>query len=271
MAHVRYLASLGLVGLISSIALACASTNTDVPSSPVSGADGGGEGSATTADATTGTTGGPCERNADCTDGPTCTTGKCLNGACQYDTLVCPAANECSTNACDPGTNKCKTAPKDDGTDCSVGACKAGTCAEDPSCFGLDPQQYLHCDGSSSTSRDASTSLYDTDRVSTYACASGEVAKEVAFNFDPPAGANVTVSLHTTGGDADLDLLILEDSCTRKSTCMNPAQGGGFAGVTAGTGTESVSFTANAGKTYYVVVDGKVANPVNFHVAVTCN
>jgi hypothetical protein len=147
--------------------------------------------------------------------------------------------------------------------DKGFGQCVAGACEKIESCFGESPMQYIHCDGT--TYRDLTTALYKTSRVGTYTCATGEIGNEVALEFDPPGGSNVTVTLAVTdAADADLDLLVLEGDCDGLAACAAQS-------LTAGTGTESASFTAKANKKYYVVIDGKVAAPTKFRVEVACN
>lgn len=207
---------------------------------------------------------GACTRRSDCPSPPACEEAACVDGKCVQRPIDCGGGSECSPSACDPSTSACVTSSAADRTACDngFGQCVAGKCEKLTSCFGDSPMQYIHCDGT--TYRDLSTGLYPTSRVSTYACASGETTNEVALEFDPPANANVTVTLVVTdASDVDLDLLVLEGDCTGASTCAGQ-------GITAGTGTESASFVAKANKTYYVVVDGKVSTPAKFRVAVDC-
>jgi hypothetical protein len=207
---------------------------------------------------------GRCTTKADCPAPPPCEEAACIDAKCVQRAIKCEAASECETNACDPATSACVAAPAADRTKCDngFGQCVSGKCEELTSCFGDSPMQYIHCDGT--TYRDLSTGLYNTSRVSTYACASGETTNEVALEFDPPAGANVTVTLNVTEtSDADLDLIVLEGECTGAAVCAGQS-------ITAATGTESATFTAKPNKTYFVVVDGKVAAPTTFRVAVEC-
>jgi hypothetical protein len=212
-----------------------------------------------------GKTDGTCTKSTDCPAPPACEEAACVDKKCVQRPIKCEGGDECTPNACDPATSACVSAPAPDRTKCDngFGQCVAGKCEKLTSCYGDSPMQYIHCDGL--TSRDLSTSLYTTSRVSTYACASGQVTNEVALELvDPPANANVTVTLAVTDtNDADLDLIILEGDCNGAATCAGHS-------VTAGTGTETATFTVKANKTYYVVVDGKVTTPAKFHVAVDC-
>lgn len=216
-----------------------------------------------------------CSKKCDCKASTPCTPAACTDGKCVYAPVVCAeATDECSPNECVPNLGVCRAEPRPDGSDCAVGGreCMAGKCTDFPGCFGLDPMQFIHCP---TGNRSTTTALYPANRVGSYTCAPGEVAAEVAYEFDPPANANVTVTLAVTGGpDVDLDLIVIEGpTCHRKSPCANPAlPGGGRQGVTPGTGTETVTFTTAATeKKYYIVVDGKVTTPAAFNVIVNCN
>lgn len=207
---------------------------------------------------------GTCTRATDCPVPPPCEEAVCIDEKCVQREIKCEGGNVCAPVACDPATSACVTTDAPDRTPCDngFGQCVTGKCETLASCFGDSPEQYIHCDGT--TFRDLSTSLYATSRVSTYACASGETTNEVALEFDPPPGANVTVTLAVTdASDADLDLIVLEGDCTGAAACAGQ-------GITVGTGTESATFTAKANKTYYVVVDGKVTTTTSFRVAVDC-
>lgn len=58
-------------------------------------------------------------------------------------------------------------------------------------------------------------------------------------------------------GDVDLDLIILEGACLESTPCANPMlPGGGYQGITRGTGDETITFRAKAGTQYFIVVDG---------------
>ncbi len=184
----------------------------------------------------------------------------------------CVASDSCRTSTCDKTQGICVEQVKPDHYGCDKGECIGGECVPVPSCFGQYPQQFLHCDGASAWYRDLTTTLYPkSEGVTKYSCASGEIGTDIALEFDPPAGTNVTVKLNVTKGpDVDLDLIILEDVCMGAAACANGTiAGGGHAGVTPGTGTESVSFIS-LGKKYYVVIDGKVTTPTSFHVEVAC-
>jgi len=206
-----------------------------------------------------------CTKSADCPAPPACEEAACVDGACVQRPIKCTGGTECAPNACDPAASMCKTTPAADRTECNggFGQCVAGACAPVGSCFGDSPQQYLHCDGTNY--RDLSTGLYPKSRVDTYACADGQTGHEVALEFDPPANANVTLTLAVTdAADADLDLIVLEGDCSGVATCTGQS-------LTAATGFESVSFVAQPNRKYYVVIDGKVTAPTKFRITADCN
>jgi hypothetical protein len=207
---------------------------------------------------------GACTRSTDCPAPAACNEAACIDKKCVERPIKCEGGSECAPSVCDPATSACVTTPAADRTACDkgFGQCVEGKCEKLSSCFGDSPMQYIHCDGT--TYRDLSTGLYPTSRVSTYACASGQTTNEVALEFDPPANANVTVTLAVTdAADADLDLVVLEGDCTGAAACAGSS-------VTAGTGTESATFTAKPSTKYYVVIDGKVTAPTKFRVNVDC-
>jgi hypothetical protein len=208
-----------------------------------------------------------CNTASDCESADACKVATCSGRKCVY-APKCKTADECSPQSCDPGSGQCVSAPLADGASCGpqkLQECKAGRCEEPPKCFGRSPTHYLHCGGGAGSYRDLDTSLYGVNLVDTYACGGGEIGNEVALEFDPAPGQNVMVTLAVTdGSNADLDLFVLEGDCNKKAACAAHS-------ATPGTGNESASFTAQAGKTYYVVVDGKTTNRVGFHVEVSCN
>jgi hypothetical protein len=169
------------------------------------------------------------------------------------------------------------------------GTCMAGTCNAVPSCYNTAGGfgSSLQCDaGSLSWAQDTnnpagSTFNPPTNKIGAYACAPMETAPDIAYKFTTPSTGDqdITVSLKPVapqfvdGGmvvDKDLDLIILDSACTATAPCMNPMlPGGGYQGITAGTANERVRFHATAGKTYYIVVDGKDPTQVtNYRVEI---
>jgi hypothetical protein len=233
-----------------------------------------------------------CSSPADC-DGNVCQVAKC-NAAthmCEFDVKHCdpnPMDDPCTTRMCDPSTaggdcaptplpenSPCTTPPPDSMTPGDPGICMSGVCTPVPNC--LPPSgftfRYASCDpGDASVTQDNNdTTMSGSAVVGSYACAPNEAGPEVAWQLsrDPSAGdEDVTIVLRPVNADGtpatsdnkDLDLIILEDSCTGMAKCMNPMNGSGYQGITAGTANERVTFHTTAGKNYYVVVDGKDMN-----------
>jgi len=106
--------------------------------------------------------------------------------------------------------------------------------------------------------RDEETSRRTYD---SYPCAANEAGPEVAYKFLGTADQDVTVFLRRYAPnksnaplvDKDLDLIVLDATCTATSTCLNQMVGGALQGVTAGTGYESVTFHSAVNHTYYLV------------------
>ncbi len=205
---------------------------------------------------------------------------------CEYKEKVCTPESECTTATCELATGSCIQQAANDQAMCTttsggMGACLGGTCIGIPTCaptssFGST----VSCSSSSFSSaihdsNDTGFSGSGAANVSAYACAPTEIGPEAVYTFKHDAAAgdeDVTLSLRLVdsfGADiadqtvVDLDLIVLEDSCTGTSVCKNAAITGGFAGVTTGTSKERVSFRALAGKSYFIVVDGKDAAQVH--------
>jgi hypothetical protein len=231
-----------------------------------------------------------CFMDSDCDDGMKCHTFSCnLNThMCNYQDKSCQGGDPCNNSACDPGSGQCVNTAANDGAPCTAstgdpGTCAAGNCTPTPNCYGVNQFLTIYCDSGSlrydDNTNDPSVSFDTTNVLSTYACATNESASEVAYQFSAPTTGPVTVRLKVTPDpaspdmagtpDADLDLIILDGSCTAAAACANPTlPGGGYQGITAGTGTETVTFNANSGTTYYIVVDGKNGATANYHLEI---
>jgi hypothetical protein len=211
-----------------------------------------------------------CVLDSDCDDGKMCHTPHCVGGTCQYQEMACSGGDDCNDAACVEGTG-CKITAKPDKGVCMAngmpGTCMGGACLPLPTCYDTSSSfNSVACDSSpSSDSTDPSTSTSSpTTVIDTYACATMETGPEVAYQFVPATEGDVTFSLKAKtpavdgGTEPDLDLIVLDGSCTTSAACMNAQRsGGGYDGITAGSGQERVSFHALVGHTYYVVIDGK--------------
>ncbi|MBK9016272.1 MAG: PPC domain-containing protein [Saprospiraceae bacterium] len=99
-----------------------------------------------------------------------------------------------------------------------------------------------------------------SDQVIQYGCAPAYMSgKEKVFVFSTPVQKVVQVKL--SGLSADLDLFVL-DQCD-PNDCFKSSN-------KSGTEEEGVVFTATAGKTYYIVVDGYFDQEGSFSLSTTC-
>jgi hypothetical protein len=230
-----------------------------------------------------------CSTVDDCA--PTaCQTAKCnpVTHMCQYSDKTCDAESDCTMGMCDESSGgSCVQQPANDNMPCttmdgSAGSCLSGTCTAVPSCYDTSgfggSLAFCGPPDLSLTKDNNDPMMFGSAVVGSYPCAPTETGPEIAYllDSDPTAGdEDITVSLRPVNADGtpasaddkDLDLIVLEDSCTATATCMNPTlSGGGYQGITAGTAKERVSFHATAGKSYYIVVDGKDMNQFRDYV-----
>ncbi|HZS35421.1 MAG TPA: PPC domain-containing protein [Polyangia bacterium] len=114
-----------------------------------------------------------------------------------------------------------------------------------------------------SNSNDAFGSTSDV--TSWGACDTGTTGPEFAHLFVPPSPGTYTIKM--IGLHQDLDLIVQETSAAAP-TCSTSAAC--FASSTnAGTADESVTFTTNAGKAYWIIVDGKNGAAGRYTLALT--
>ncbi len=220
----------------------------------------------------------PCSKNR-CDP----STKTCVKGV-KTCTLPASASSECNAPSCDPTDGSCGATPTNEGMSCSTtdgnpGLCNSGSCTAVPTCYMASSfGNSISCGGYDATSDDSNTSASysTTNATSTYGnCAQNETAPEVAYQFAVTADQQVTFKLEpraaTSGGaivDVDLDLIVVEGSCTEAASCVNPSRtDGGFQGITPGTAKERVSFRAKAGVVYYVIVDGKNSAQGYYHLS----
>ena len=139
--------------------------------------------------------------------------------------------------------------------------CADSDCASNPACTGggatCAVDFTLSCGSSDSW---ATTSAGSTTAVSAYSCVSfSETGAEYTYTFTPTGNTTATVSLSSLGSN-DLDLFVLDGTsgtCSG-SNCLD-------------WGDTSTSFSAVAGQTYYVVVDGFQGDAGSYDIDVTCS
>jgi hypothetical protein len=107
------------------------------------------------------------------------------------------------------------------------------------------------------------TTIGVADAMNGYSCASGldESGGEKVYSISTTTNQVVTFAITITTADQDLDVFVLSGGCDTAS-CVDY-------GAASGTADEA-SFTAEAGLTYYVVVDGYAGAAGQFDVTVTC-
>ena len=130
------------------------------------------------------------------------------------------------------------------------------------SCPALDvcvPSREIAC-GATVTA--ATTDAGATDNVDEYSCSTWtENGPEMAYTFTPRMTSDVTAILETLTAGEDLDVFILEDSegICEPDDCLAYGRIGDIA-----------TFHAEAGRTYYVVVDGYRGDSGEFSLEVDC-
>lgn len=192
-----------------------------------------------------------CAEDCACPDGASCYQNDCCTpfcdetSGCQDDGCggVCPCndeaavcfAGECCVPSCvdkECGSDGC-------GGDC--GDCGPGKyCTDEFACLPIPPcdvVQPLHCDDVLQIDNANGTSIIDQ-----YDCVGwNESSPELGFSFDSAVEDTVVFSIEPTG-DADLDIFLMEGSCTPDS-CLDY-------------GSSEVSVKVMPGTHYYITVDG---------------
>jgi hypothetical protein len=103
--------------------------------------------------------------------------------------------------------------------------------------------------------------------ITRYGCSPWlETGREKTYKVTPATSGTVTVSL--SGLTNDLDLVVLDETST--GGCEPHLVGCRGASSTGGFTDETVTFTATAGKSYFVVVDGYGSNSGQFALDVMC-
>lgn len=131
-----------------------------------------------------------------------------------------------------------------------------------PSCY--NSNNSTSCDSPADLRRndDATRS---TKIIDTWSCAgaTGETGPEVVYTFSPDVSGSYTVTLDNLS--ANLDLIVMQGKTAY--TCDPTAMCAG-ASLNTGTTAESVVFTADSTKTYYVAVDGKNGAVGTYHLKI---
>ncbi len=167
-----------------------------------------------------------------------------------------PSFDRCRVGPCAGTEVTCGDSIDDDcdgDLDCADADCAAdGFCTGGGWCGGAIA---LACDSSA-----IGTTSGENSYVDAYACAPFEEhGREVFYEVVPTSSGPVTVTLI---GAADLDLIVLDDTCDPDEGCVD-ASAIAFE-------VDSVTFDAQAGTSYYLVVDGYANQAGSFNLAVDC-
>ncbi len=161
--------------------------------------------------------------------------------------LTCEATTSCGDGALEPG-EECDDGNTSGGDGCSATCLlEAGTCEADfPASCGMSDSW-------------STLGLGATDFVDEYSCiAWDESGPEYTYVFTAPADGPVTIDLTAEAG-VDLDVFVLLE-----------VGGGCVAGNCVAYGGTSATFTASAGTTYYVVVDGYAGDAGSYVLDISC-
>ena len=144
----------------------------------------------------------------------------------------------------------------DDLTDCDDDDCKFTEACSD----GCDPWLYPFEVGCGFEEDYFNYSFFATDNADTYGCTEDVLdGPEYVYNFVAPYDGNVTVTL--TEETAETDLVVVEagadDACLTVN-CLDHDFG-------------EVTFEAEEGKLYFVIVDGFAGAEGSYHIAFVCN
>ncbi len=156
-------------------------------------------------------------------------------------------AKKCGDDGCG---GSCGTCEKGLFCNAESGACEVETCTAGPAVACNDKLADVASDGDGST-----------NEVAKYGCIGGDyTGPERVYTFKSETAAKVTIDLPEYDDKEDLDVFVLSAD----------DQGGCNAGLCVDTGTKGATFDAEAGKTYFVVVDGYKGNISKFNLNVTC-
>ena len=141
-------------------------------------------------------------------------------------------------------------------------------CADSTDCLGTEACPVPHCQPDWTLTCGSGDTWWNygsgsTDLIDAYACTPyDQSGPEYAYTFVAPIDGDVKVAL--TGVSADLDLMILEAGAENQCLPANCVAAGDLEG------DDSVTFTAKAGTTYYVVVDGYNGNEGSYSITLAC-
>ncbi len=213
--------------------------------------------------------GNPCFPGAQCVDNPPPATGftcgTCPTGY-EGDGFTCTDIDGCAGDPCFEGLSCSDNPAPQVGFQCQD--CPPGHIGDGVSCTLLcDAAATISCGGLISASNSASGSA---DLVDNWQCSSFALTgPEIVYTFVAPTTGMATAEL--TGLSADLDLLVIKASTTVPGLCdplSSMACVPGGSSSRAGTTSERSRWSAVAGTTYFIVVDGFAGAVSNFNLRV---
>ncbi len=179
--------------------------------------------------------------------GETCDDGNVISNDGCSSTCLAEGAISCGNNILEAG-EEC-----DDGNVISNDGCSA-TCTDEST--GLCVDEFSLSCGSTDTWN--TTFLGSTDEIESYSCASNvnESGREYTYRYVAASTGSVTLNL--TGMTSDLDLFVIADDgdCSQDS-CI-------------GFGNTTTQFSAIAGRTYFIVVDGFLGAEGPYSISLDC-
>jgi hypothetical protein len=125
------------------------------------------------------------------------------------------------------------------------------TACPTPNCY-THTQNILSCSYLTESRRNDDVNRGSSFIDSYGSCATNETGPEIIYSFTPTTTGSYTATI--TGLTADLDLIVLAQTTAGQCDATQPCVA---SSTTMGTSDETVTFSATAGKTYYIAVDGK--------------
>ena len=213
----------------------------------------------------------------DCDDNNACSSDSCdPNAGCMHAFLLCTDMNPCTVDSCDVATGDCvydpepmENEPCSDGDECTdPDSCQSGECVSGPDvCLDCTVEQAVTCgsfvQGQIPANQDGVLDDYD--------CSEHDYpGKELIYEFNAGCSTEITVTVTKVGFEPNtktvLDLLVLDaDEPCDPDECIAASFGpGGNNPVT------TLKFQSQAGKKYYIVVEGRDGSAAGFQLSVAC-
>ena len=194
-----------------------------------------------------------------CDDGNACTTGDTIvNGVCVGGSpRDCSDGNVCTDDACDPAlgcVHADSSQPCDDGNQCTSGdVCRNGACIGGNTasgCAACEAIAVLPATGGTFSGATSGTGTL------TGSCGTSGPSPERVYAWTPSSSGTATVQTCGTGTLYDSVVYVRGGACTGAQLACNDDTAGCNTGEPNDHHGSRVTFTATAGVTYYLIVDG---------------